>query len=211
MSHQTNSGKRHVRTVWLSDVHLGYKDCKAEYLLDFLSSIKCDYLFLVGDIVDLWALKKRFFWPESHNRVVRKILKLSTTGTKVIYIPGNHDYLIREFSREQFGAIELHTNYIHETVNGSRLLVQHGDEFDGVVHFSAFIKLIGDKAYDLLLFLNRWTNSFRKLFGLKYWSFGKYLKTHVGKAAHAIKLFEEAAFHEIEARGVDGIVCGHIH
>lgn len=203
--------KRRVRTVWISDIHLGYKDCKAEYLLEFLDSIRADCLFLVGDIVDLWAMKKKFFWPESHNRVVRKILQLSKSGTRVIYIPGNHDYLIREFAAEQFGDIQIHQNYIHETVSGARLLIQHGDEFDGVVHFSWFVKLVGDAAYDFLLFLNRWNNRFRKVLGLEYWSLGKYLKTHVSKAAQVISLFENAAFAEVESRGVDGIVCGHIH
>ena len=200
-----------VKTLWISDVHLGTRDCKAEYLLELLSSVKCETLFLVGDIVDLWAMKKRIFWPDSHNQVVRKILKLSKNGTRVIYIPGNHDYPIRELNGEMFGSLEVHNHYIYKTEGGTRLLIQHGDEFDGVIRYSQILRLIGDKFYTLLLFMNRWFNWVRKFFDYSYYSLASHIKTRVGKAENAIRLFEDAAFDELKRRNVDGIICGHIH
>jgi UDP-2,3-diacylglucosamine pyrophosphatase LpxH len=200
-----------VKTLWISDVHLGTKDCKANYLLDLLSTLECETLFLVGDIVDLWAMKRRIYWPVSHNRVIRRILKLSKKGTRVIYIPGNHDYPARELAGEMFGKVEVHNKFLYETVHGKQLLVQHGDEFDGIIRFPRFLRLIGDKFYTLLLFLNRWANWARKHCGYSYYSLANHIKTRVGKAEQAIRLFEDAAFQEVEDQNVDGIICGHIH
>ena len=203
--------KYKVKTLWISDVHLGTKDCKAEYLLDLLSRLECETLFLVGDIIDLWAMQRRIYWPVSHNQVIRKILKLSKKGTKVIYIPGNHDYPARELAGEMFGKVEVHNHHIYKTVHGKKLLIQHGDEFDGVIRFPYFLRLIGDQFYSLLLFLNRWTNRLRTYFGYSYYSLASHIKTRVGKAEQAIRLFEDAAFQEVERQNVDGIICGHIH
>lgn len=212
MVEQRFPGKQRVKAIWLSDIHLGTRDCKAEYLLDFLDTLECEYLFLVGDIVDLWAMKRRIFWPESHNRVVRKILKLSKKAdTRVIYIPGNHDYPARELAGEMFGAIEVHRNFIYQTKDGKRLLVQHGDEFDAAIRISRVMHIVGGVAYVLLLIVNRFINRFRKYFGYSYYSLAGYIKTRVGKAALAIRLFEEAALEEVCHRNLDGIVCGHIH
>lgn len=212
MVEQRFPGKHKVKAVWLSDIHLGTRDCKADYLQDFLDTIECENLFLVGDIVDLWAMKRRIFWPESHNRVVRKILKLSKkSDTRVIYIPGNHDFPARELAGEMFGAIEVHRNYIYKTVDGRRLLIQHGDEFDAAIRISRVMHIVGGVAYGLLLIINRFINRFRKYFGYSYYSLSGYIKTRVSKAALAIKLFEEAALDEVCHRDLDGIVCGHIH
>ncbi len=203
--------KLKTRTLWISDVHLGSRDCKAEFLIDLLSNVKCETLYLVGDIVDLWALKRRIYWPDSHNQLVRKILKLSKKGTRVIYIPGNHDDPARALVGEMFGSVEVHRRYIHETATGQRLLVLHGDEFDGAIRYSHLLRKLGDASYYLLLYLNRFSNRLRRFFGYSYYSLARHIKTRIGKAENAIHLFEDAAFNEIERSGVDGIVCGHIH
>lgn len=199
------------KSVWISDVHLGFKDCKAEYLLDFLSQLECESLYLVGDIVDLWALKKRPFWPSSHYEVIKTIYQKAITGTKVIYIPGNHDIPMRDFDGELFGPIEIAYERIHTTADGKRLLMFHGDILDTSIRLSWLNRIIGDVAYDFLLFLNRWANFFRKSFGFSYWSLAYYLKNRVKGAQQAITDFENAAIYEARRRGLDGVICGHIH
>lgn len=152
------SDKQHYRTVWLSDIHLGCKDCKAEFLLDFLDNTKIDTLFLVGDIVDLWALSRQFHWPPLHNQLFHTLLRLPEQGTRVIYLPGNHDEPAQQYDAMRFGDIEIHRQYIHTTATGKKLLLLHGDQFDKEVCFGRTQAWIGDKAYDLLLFVNRWYN-----------------------------------------------------
>lgn len=200
-----------VRAVWLSDIHLGYKDCKADYLLDFLENIDATCLYLVGDIIDVWSMKQSLYWPESHNRVLRKLLKMSKEGVKTVYVPGNHDNVFREYIGQLFGGIEVLEKAIHVTAGGKRLLVTHGDEFDNQIRFSRFIHLAGDAAYDLLLFVNRWNYYLRRRLGFGYWSLASYVKTRIGKAAKVIELFEAAALYKAKEEGYDGIVCGHIH
>jgi len=203
--------KVRVHAVWLSDIHLGYKDCKADYLLDFLDRIEPEYLYLVGDIIDIWSMKNNFYWPSSHNQVVRKLIKMAKNGVKVTYIPGNHDSVFRDYCGEAFGSIEIKMSSVHETKLGKRLLMVHGDEFDDVIRFSRFIKFIGDFAYDFLLFVNRWNNRLRSHLGYKYWSLAAYIKNRVSNAAQVIKVFEQAAIEKARREGYDGIVCGHIH
>lgn len=200
-----------VRTVWISDVHLGYKDCKADFLLDFLERIECNTLYLVGDIVDMWSLSRSFYWPAAHNQVLRTLMKKARDGVRVIYIPGNHDRVFRDYIGESFGAIEIHENHVHTTQDGKKLLIMHGDELDNVIRFSRFTKLIGDTAYDFLLFLNRITNSLRKRFGFSYWSLAGYIKARINNAAQAIDCFESAAMAWAAHQKLDGVVCGHIH
>ncbi|WP_286271329.1 UDP-2,3-diacylglucosamine diphosphatase [Thalassotalea hakodatensis] len=200
-----------TRTVWISDIHLGYKDCKAEYLLQFLDRLECETLFLVGDIIDVWSLSRRLYWPEQHNKVISKLMTMAKHQCRVIYVPGNHDINFREFSGHIFGNIEVHRSYIHETVDKRKLLIIHGDELDSVVRFSRINKYIGDSAYDFLLFLNRWTNIIRKKFGYGYWSFAKYLKVRIKKAKKAIETFEDAAIDLAKKQQLDGVICGHIH
>ena len=192
------------RTVWISDVHLGTAGCNAEMLLDFLKSIECETIYLVGDIVDGWQLKKGWYWPSRHNDVVRCWLKMAKHGTRVIFVPGNHDELFRDYVGLNFGGVEVVPEAIHETVDGRKLLVIHGDEFDGVVLYAKWLAFLGDHAYTLLMKLNRVVNIGRRLFGLPYWSLSAYLKKKVKNAVSYISSFEEAVAHAAFERGADG-------
>jgi UDP-2,3-diacylglucosamine pyrophosphatase LpxH len=199
------------RSIWISDVHLGSKDCKASFLLDFLKSTDCEYLYLVGDIVDLWAMKRGLFWPQQHNDVIRTILGKAKHGTKVIYIPGNHDDPIRDYHGMAFGNVEIRKEHIHTTADGRRLLLMHGDQFDSAIHCGKLATFVGERAYDVLLCLNRLVNHMRRTLGFPYWSLAAYLKHRVKNAVKHIKNFECAVAHEAHKREVDGLVCGHIH
>jgi UDP-2,3-diacylglucosamine pyrophosphatase LpxH len=198
--------------VWLSDIHLGNRGCKADFLLHFLHSVECENLFLVGDIIDMWSMRRKgFYWPQKHNNVVRSILGKSKHGTRVIYIPGNHDEDFREFDGTVFGNVEIHNRYIHMTADNKRLLMLHGDEFDSVIRCSKLVGYLGDTAYDFLLYLNRWLNVFRRKLGFPYWSISAYLKHKVKNAVNVISKFEQAVAYEARRSNVDGLVCGHIH
>lgn len=203
--------KVRLRTVFISDVHLGSRGCRADLLHEFLKSIEVDTLFLVGDIVDLWAMRKNFFWPQEHNNVMRTILGKAKKGTRVLYIPGNHDEDIREFVGSAFGQLEIHREYVHTTGEGKRLLVLHGDEFDTVVQCSPWLAKLGARAYDFTLRLNHYVNALRRVFGFPYWSLSSYLKHRVKNAVQYIASYEAAVAHAARKRGVDGVVCGHIH
>ncbi|MCH2087333.1 MULTISPECIES: UDP-2,3-diacylglucosamine diphosphatase [Pseudoalteromonas] len=211
MNNTTCSSKTHYPAVWISDVHLGYKDCQAQYLLDFLNAIECDVLYLVGDIVDLWSMKRQFFWHPSHYDVLALIQQKAKDGTRVIYIPGNHDETFRHYANDSLFGIEVHKQYIHTTKANKRFLLLHGDDFDSATRYNKLISIAGDAGYDLLLFLNRWTNRIRRLFGGNYWSLASWIKARVHKAREAIDAFEKAAIHEAKKQAVDGIICGHIH
>lgn len=200
-----------VRTVWISDTHLGTPGCNAALLLDFLKSVRCDTLYLVGDIIDGWRLKRGWYWPPLHNDVARRVLKMAKKGTRVIYIPGNHDEMLREYVGLNFGGVEIAAHALHETADGRRLLVLHGDEFDGVVLYARWLAFLGDSAYSLLLRLNTAVNAVRRGFGLPYWSLSAYLKRKVKNAVEYVCRFEEAVAHAARERGADGVVCGHIH
>lgn len=203
--------KLRFRTVFISDIHLGTAGCNADLLLDFLQSVKCDTLYLVGDIVDGWRLKRGWYWPNRHNDVVRRIMKMAKKGTRVIYVPGNHDEVLRDFVGLSFGDIAILPEAVHETADGRRLLVLHGDEFDGVVLYARWLAFLGDHAYALLLRLNVVVNRVRRLLGLPYWSLSAHLKHRVKRAVEFMSRFEEAIAHAAELRGADGVVCGHIH
>jgi UDP-2,3-diacylglucosamine pyrophosphatase LpxH len=203
--------KLKFRTVWISDVHLGTSGCNAAMLLDFLRSIECETLYLVGDIIDGWRLRKGWYWPDAHNEVIRRILKMAHRGTRVVYIPGNHDEMLRDYTGMSFGGIDLADEAIHTTADGRRLLVTHGDAFDGVVLYARWLAFLGDQAYSVMLRANRWFNSARKLLGMPYWSLSAYLKKRVKNAVQFIYDFEDAVAHEARHRGLDGVVCGHIH
>jgi len=200
-----------VRTVWISDTHLGTAGCNAELLLDFLKSVDCEMLYLVGDIVDGWQLRKGWYWPSRHNDVVRCVLKKAKHGTRVIYVPGNHDEAFRGYVGLNLGGIELAHEAIHMTADGRKLLVIHGDEFDGVVLYARWLAFLGDSAYTLLLKMNRVLNWFRRRRGLPYWSLSSHLKKKVKNAVQFISSFEEVVAHAAHERGADGVVCGHIH
>jgi UDP-2,3-diacylglucosamine pyrophosphatase LpxH len=200
-----------LRTVFVSDIHLGFKGCSAELLLDFLHSVEMEYLFLVGDIIDVWNMKKGMFWPQSHNNVLRTILGKAKRGTKVIFVPGNHDEVFREFDGAVFGNLEIHNDYIHVGADGRRMLVLHGDEFDSVVKFSPWLAKLGSNIYDILLAMNPYINWWRRLFDLPHWSLSAYLKNKTKKACQYIGSFEESVAEAARRRGVDAVVCGHIH
>ncbi len=205
------SSKSFFKTLWLSDIHLGNRDCHADYLLQFLRHVECERLFLVGDIFDMLAMKRRVFWPKEHSEVVKQIHTMAQEGTEVIYVPGNHDMPLRHFDHGLLLNIQLRRQFVHETAQGKRLLVVHGDEFDHAVLYEAMNRLIGSAAYDLMVFLNRWSHRLRSVFGLPFWSLADYLKNNISQARATIEAFEHAAAVEAKQRNLDGVVCGHIH
>ena len=198
-------------TVWISDIHLGFRDCKADYLLDFLNHIHCDTLYLVGDIVDLWSLKRRFCWPQKHYQVMLKFYELAAKGVRVVYVPGNHDDPIRHFSGQLFGPIEIAQEHEYVTADGKRLLIMHGDAMDAYINHSWLTRVIGDHGYELLLFINRWSDRLRKVMGKPYFSLAGLIKSNIKGAKAAIATYEKEALAEAKRRGYDGVVCGHIH
>jgi UDP-2,3-diacylglucosamine pyrophosphatase LpxH len=206
----TAQGRR-FRTIWISDVHLGTKGCKADFLLDFLKNTESDTLYLVGDIVDGWRLKRSWYWPQAHNDVVQKILRKARKGTRVVFIPGNHDEFARDYTDHNFGDIEVLQDAVHTTADGRRLAVLHGDAFDGVVKYAKWLAHLGDGAYTLALSLNHYLNLIRRRLGLPYWSLSAYLKHKVKNAVQYMDNYERTMADEARKRGVDGIVCGHIH
>lgn len=203
--------RRRYRTIWISDVHLGTRGCNARMLIDFLDHADCDTLYLVGDVIDGWRLKKRFYWPERHNAIVRRVMKRAKHGTRVVYVPGNHDEMFRQFAGTSFGGVEIRRKAIHVTADGRRLLVLHGDEFDAIVLAHRWLAFLGDAAYTLLLQLNLVVNAVRRRLDLPYWSLSRHAKHKVKNAVAFVSRFEEAVAHEAARLGVDGVVCGHIH
>ena len=200
-----------ARTLWISDIHLGFRDSKVDYLLDFLDHIHCDTLYLVGDIVDLWSLKRRFCWPAKHYQVMLKFYELAARGVRVVYVPGNHDVPMRRFDGELFGPIEIAEECEHTTPDGKRLLVMHGDTMDAHINHSWLKRMIGDHGYELLLFINRWSERIRKYIGRPYFSLAGLIKSNIKGAKAAIETYEREALAEAKRRGFDGVVCGHIH
>jgi len=203
--------RRKYRTIWISDIHLGTKGCNAEMLIDFLDRVDSETMYLVGDIIDGWRLKKKFYWPPAHNDIVWRILKRAKRGTRIVYIPGNHDEMFRQFSGLNFGGIEIRRAAFHDTADGRRLMVLHGDEFDAVMLSHRWLAFLGDTLYHLLMSLNVGVNSVRKALGLPYWSLSKTAKHKVKNAVEFIGKYEETVARAAAERGVDGVVCGHIH
>ncbi len=203
--------QRAHRTIFISDVHLGTRGCKAEFLADFLARNACATLYLVGDIVDGWQLKRRWFWPEAHSRVVHEILRKVDEGTRVVFVPGNHDEFLRPFCGRDYAGIAVLREAVHETADGKRLLVIHGDQFDGVINFARWLAHLGSWAYDKALAANEVLHAVRRAIGLPYWSLSNWLKHAVKDACEYVCRFEEVVAHAAAARGLDGVVCGHIH
>jgi len=201
----------HYRSIWISDIHLGTPGCKAEFLLDFLKHNESDQLYLVGDVIDGWQLRKNWYWKQSHNDVVQKVLRKARKGTQVTYVAGNHDELLRQFIGLAFGEIKIVNEASHTMVDGRRLWVTHGDLFDGVIQHAKWLAYLGDSAYTLALALNDRLNAIRHRFGMSYWSLSQYLKHKVKNAVSYITAFEEALTTEAQRKGYDGVVCGHIH
>lgn len=207
----TSNRKQRVRTLWISDVHLGTRDCQAEHLAAFLKRYHADRIYLVGDIIDGWKLRGGIYWPQAHTNVIRRLLTLSKRGTEVIYVTGNHDEFLRRYSSLILGNIRLVDEAVHSTADGRKLLVIHGDQFDVITRYHRWLAFLGDSAYEFTLLLNRWLNHWRRRWGYGYWSLSAYLKHKVKTAVNFISDFEEAIAHECHKRGLDGVVCGHIH
>jgi UDP-2,3-diacylglucosamine pyrophosphatase LpxH len=204
-------GRLRFRTLWISDLHLGTPGCRAAALLDFLKHTECETLYLVGDIIDGWQLRRQWYWPQAHNDVIQKLLRKARKGTRVIFIPGNHDEFARGFVGHDFGGIEVAADWVHATADGRKLWVTHGDLYDGVIQCAKWLAHVGDSLYEFTLRLNRHLNSLRARFGLPYWSLSKYLKHKVKRAVSYIGDFEAAVAREARQRGLHGVVCGHIH
>jgi len=201
----------HFRAIFISDVHLGTPGCQAAHLLDFLRHTESHELYLVGDIIDGWQLKRRWYWQQSHNDVIQKVLRKARKGTRVTYVAGNHDEAMRHFLGLAFGGIDIRDEAVHVTADGRRLLVIHGDLFDAVVQGAKWLAHVGDALYMFILKVNRWFNHARARLGLPYWSLSQFLKHRVKNAVSYITKFEQALAQEARRRGFDGVVCGHIH
>lgn len=200
------------RTLFLSDLHLGTRECRADYLLDLLRQVNCDRLVMVGDVFDLWAMRRRIFWNATQAAVVEQVLSLALHGVEVIYIPGNHDEVVRDFVGSEIRGVRIERELVHWTADGRRFRVTHGDEFDGVVRHSRLVHWLGDLGYNLLLRGSRYLNSIRRRLGHPYWSLSAWLKTRVSHAAREyIRRFEHAAVTAARKGGFDGCICGHIH
>jgi UDP-2,3-diacylglucosamine pyrophosphatase LpxH len=202
---------RRYRAIFLSDVHLGTKGCQAELLLDFLRNNDADTIYLVGDIIDFWRIKRNPHWPQQHNDVVQKLLRKVRNGTRLIYIPGNHDEDLRAYCGNHFGGVEFRHNDIHEAADGRRFLVMHGDEFDVVVRYVKWLASLGDWAYRAALSFNMLFNCVRRGVGAPRWSLSAYLKHKVKKAVNYIGDFEAALASEARKQSAQGVICGHIH
>ncbi|HET9904315.1 MAG TPA: UDP-2,3-diacylglucosamine diphosphatase [Xanthobacteraceae bacterium] len=202
---------RRLRTLFLSDLHLGTRGCQADRLVDFLRHHQADTVYLVGDIVDGWALKASWYWPQPHNDVVQKLLRQARKGTRIVYIPGNHDEFLRDYYGTHFGGVEVVERALHEAADGCRYLVVHGDLFDVVIRHARWLALLGDKAYDAAIWLNRHFNRLRRALGLPYWSLSQWIKLKVKNAVSFIGAFEATLAAEARRHGADGVICGHIH
>jgi UDP-2,3-diacylglucosamine pyrophosphatase LpxH len=210
-THDDEAEPKRFRTLFISDVHLGTRGCQAELLLDFFKHHESEELILVGDIIDGWRLKQGWYWPQAHNDVVQKLLRKVRKGTRVVFVPGNHDEFAREFAGLEFGGVEVEDHIVHKTADGKTFLVVHGDQFDMVVRHARWLAHLGDWAYDFAIWVNCWFNRARRKIGLPYWSLSQWAKLKVKDAVNFIGDFEETLAAEAKKRGVDGIVCGHIH
>ncbi|MGV2123643.1 UDP-2,3-diacylglucosamine diphosphatase [Agrobacterium vitis] len=209
MSDETET--RHVRTLFISDVHLGSKAAKTDFLLDFLRVYDADTIVLVGDIVDGWRLKRSWYWPQGCNDVVQKLLRKARKGTRIVYIPGNHDEFLRGFPGTHFGGIEVLDQMIHETADNKRYLVLHGDQFDVVVRNARLLAYMGDWAYDMAIAINVVLAAVRRRMGMPYWSFSAWAKLQVKHAVNFIGEFQKVVADEARRNDVHGVICGHIH
>ena len=203
-------GVKRVRTAWISDMHLGTRGANANSLLDFLRQYDFENLYVVGDLIDIWSMRRGRYWPQTHNDVIQKILRKARKGTRVVYIPGNHDELVGDFCGS-YGNIDIQRHAIHVTATGKRILVIHGHELDTVVQNVKWLAFAGDVGYQFLLSLNPAINLVRRRFGLGYWSLSSYAKKRVKDAVNFIGRFEEAVAHYAEQFKVDAVLCGHIH
>jgi UDP-2,3-diacylglucosamine pyrophosphatase LpxH len=210
-SHDEAPASRRFRTLFISDVHLGARGCQAGLFLNFLRDHDAETIYLVGDIVDGWRMRSSWYWPQAHNDVVQKLLRKARKGSRMIYIPGNHDEFLRDYYGTHFGGIEVMETAIHEAADGKKFLVLHGDVFDVVVRNARWLAYFGDWAYDFAIFTNRYFNWFRRKLGFPYWSLSKWAKHKVKNAVNFIGEFEQAVALEARKQNVEGVICGHIH
>ncbi len=201
---------KQVRSIFISDIHLGCRYSHAEDLQWFLQCHQPQYLYLVGDIIDGWRLKRGWYWNDSYSDLIRRMLELLKRGTVIRYAPGNHDEFLRKFI-DHLGSVEIADEFIHTTADDQRLLVMHGDQFDAVVRNARLLSMVGDVGYDCLLVLNQWFNALRRLMGRRYWSLSGFIKTQVKRATCFIGQFEDVVTKHAGARGCSGVICGHIH
>lgn len=199
------------RTLFISDIHLGTRACQADMLLAFLRETDADTIYLVGDVVDFWRIRRGAVWLQSHNDVLQKLLRKVRKGTRIIYIPGNHDEGLREYCGTKFGGVEIERQAIFETAAGKKYLIIHGDEFDVVVRYAKWLAFLGDRGYEFALWLNWPLNFVRRRLGFGYWSLSSYLKYRVKTAVNFIGDFEKNLAEEAKRHHVDGVICGHIH
>jgi len=202
------------RSIFISDIHLGSKGCKADLLINFLKLNSADKLYLIGDIVDGWKIQEnKWYWKQSHTNVVRRILGFAKQGSEVIYIAGNHDEFLRPMIPYgiSFGRIQIANQFTHEGLDGKKYLVVHGDLFDGITRLAPWVSFIGDRAYDILINLNTKFNWWRHKLGFGYWSLSQFLKQRVKRAVDFIFHFERNLTDYGRKRGYDGVICGHIH
>ncbi|MDA0378060.1 MAG: UDP-2,3-diacylglucosamine diphosphatase [Bacteroidetes bacterium] len=211
MSHANEPTSHRFRTIWISDFHLGTKHTRVADLLDFLRHMDSAHLFLVGDIFDGWALSRTWYWKQSHNDVVQKLLRKGRKGTRIVYIPGNHDEFARDYVGHRFGDILVERETTHELLDGTKVLVLHGDEFDGIIRYARWLQILGAIAYGFALGLNSLFNRVRLALGRPYWSLSAYLKQRTKKALQYVDDFEQLVAEKAREEGVDGVVCGHIH
>lgn len=208
---EKDSPKTRVRSIFISDVHLGSHGCKAKNLLNFMRQYESEYLYLVGDIVDGWLLSRRWYWPQEHSDVIQKLLRKARKGTKVVFVPGNHDEFARQYCDMKVGGINVQLDHWHITADGRKLWITHGDQFDSAIRFGKWLAKLGGSAYEYLIVLNNVINYTREKLGLPYWSLAAYVKRNVKNAVKYISKFEEVVSEETAAKGYDGVVCGHIH
>jgi len=209
---ETRRRMKRIRALFISDVHLGSRACQADRLLDFLKLYESEYLFLVGDIIDLWAMSRSVYWPAAHNTVVQKVLRKARHDTKVIFVPGNHDEALREYVDASFGDVRLVHEYEHTAADGRRYVLLHGDAYDQVTHYHRWLSVLGDVSYTILVHINRWLSWWRRKLGVAgHWSLADYAKRNVLKAVAFVSDFERAVVRDVRERGFDGVICGHIH
>lgn len=203
--------KIQLRSVFISDLHIGIRGCQAEDVIGFLKSVDCDYLYLMGDIFDLWNIGSRPYWRKEFNKIVEIVLKKARKGVQVIYIPGNHDEKVRQFCGISIGNIHVQRDAVHETADGQRYYVCHGDDFDVVSQYARWLACLGHSSYEILLGVNRVFNWVRRRCGFKYWSLSAFVKFKVKRAVNFIGAYEEALIGQARRKGFDGVICGHIH
>ena len=210
--HKDAENANRFRSIWLSDIHLGTSFSKADQLLEFLKTCETEQIILVGDIIDIWGLKRSWQWAQSHSKVIQKLIKLSSQGVRIVFIPGNHDELFREYLNTNFGQIEIKDRIEYLTQDGRRLLVVHGDQYDVFMQDSyRWLAHLGDHAFHVIQFISRLDQRFRALIGKEYWSLAGYLKNRTKSITKIIGKFEQALIMAAKREGYDGVICGHIH